>query len=77
VPGRCAVALKKPLGIRQLVRVVLETRGRALWATPLPSQTSGALASAVSAAWLMSLGPELEQISLGQEVDLIPTSWGP
>jgi molybdopterin molybdotransferase len=77
LPGRCAVALKKPKGVRQLVRVVLDSRERALWATPLPSQTSGALASAVSAAWLMSLAPELEQISVGQEVDLIPTSWGP
>lgn len=76
LPGRLAVPLKKPAGLRHLVRAQVERRGAELWATPLSSQSSGALTSAVGATHLISIAPDETQVSSGAVVDLIPLSWG-
>lgn len=76
LPGRLAVPIKKPAGLRHLVRAQVERRESELWATPLSSQSSGALTSAVGATHLISIAPAETQVSSGALVELIPLSWG-
>jgi molybdopterin molybdotransferase len=76
LPGRLAEPLARPAGLRHFVRARVERRGDALWATPLSSQSSGALASAVGATHLISIAPDETQLAQGAVVDLIPLSWG-
>lgn len=76
IPGRLAAAIAKPAGLRHLVRASVERRDDALWATPLSSQSSGALGSAVGATHLISIAPDETQVAQGAVVDLIPLSWG-
>ncbi|MBM4783901.1 MAG: molybdopterin molybdotransferase MoeA [Archangiaceae bacterium] len=76
LPGRLSVPIKKPAGLRHLVRAQVERRASELWATPLSSQSSGALTSAVGATHLISIAPAETQVPSGAVVDLIPLSWG-
>lgn len=76
IPGRLAAAITKPAGLRHLIRASVERRDDALWATPLSSQSSGALGSAVGATHLISIAPDETQVPQGAVVDLIPLSWG-
>ncbi len=76
LPGRLAEPLTRPAGLRHFVRARVERRGDALWATPLSSQSSGALASAVGATHLISIAPDATQVAQGAVVDLIPLCWG-
>lgn len=76
LPGRLAAAITKPAGLRHLVRASVERRDDALWATPLSSQSSGALGSAVGATHLISIAADATQVAQGAVVDLIPLSWG-
>ncbi len=75
--GRIAVSLKKPAGLRHFVRATVELREGELWATPLASQSSGALTSAASATHLISVPPEVTQLEEGNRIVLIPVSWCP
>ena len=56
-------------------RAVLD--GGALVATPLTSQTSGALTSAAGATHLISVPPDVTELAAGAKVELIPVSWAP
>lgn len=76
LPGRLSVPIKKPAGLRHLVRAQVERKESELWATPLSSQSSGALTSAVGATHLISIAPGETQVSSGAVVDLIPLFWG-
>jgi len=76
LPGRLAEGITKPAGLRHFIRASVERQGEALWATPLSSQSSGALGSAVGATHLISIAPDETQVSQGAVVDLIPLSWG-
>ncbi|MBK7858740.1 MAG: molybdopterin molybdotransferase MoeA [Archangiaceae bacterium] len=77
VPGVLAAPLKKPAGLRLFARAHARYQDGALVATPLSSQTSGALTSAAGATHLVSVSPELESVAAGSKVELIPVSWGP
>lgn len=75
LPGRAAVALKGSPSLRLFVRAHVEHRDGALWATPLASQSSGALASATGATHLISLAPGDESVPAGREIELLELSW--
>ncbi len=76
IPGRLAEPITKPAGLRHLVRASVERKEDSLWATPLSSQSSGALGSAVGATHLISIAPDATHVAQGAVVDLIPLSWG-
>lgn len=76
LPARVAEPIKKAAGLRHFVRARLERRGHELWALPLASQSSGALASAVGATHLISIPPDETQVPSGAVVDVLPLSWG-
>jgi molybdopterin molybdotransferase len=76
VPGRTASPLHKTKGLRHFLRATVEELDGALWATPLPSQSSGAISSALGATHLISLDPDLTELAVGSEIKLIPLSWG-
>jgi molybdopterin molybdotransferase len=73
--GKIAVALKKAPGLRHFVRATVALRDGELWATPLSTQSSGALSSAASATHLISVPPEVTVLSPGDAITLIPVSW--
>jgi molybdopterin molybdotransferase len=77
LPGVLALPLKKPVGLRLFARASVRHENGALLATPLTSQTSGALTSAAGATHLISVPAEVDSVAVGQEVELIPVSWGP
>jgi molybdopterin biosynthesis enzyme len=57
------------------VRATVEHRDSALWATPLPSQSSGAMASATGATHLVSLPPGTGALPAGSDVELVELTW--
>ena len=73
-----ALQFLQPIHLGELVvlRAQVERRASELWATPLSSQSSGALTSAVGATHLISIAPAETQVPSGAVVDLIPLSWG-
>ncbi|MDX2014522.1 MAG: molybdopterin molybdotransferase MoeA [Myxococcaceae bacterium] len=73
--GRLASPVSKPAGLRHFARASVERRGAELWATPLQNQSSGALTSATGASHLISVPPDVTQVSAGALVDLVPVSW--
>jgi molybdopterin molybdotransferase len=73
--GRLSVAWKKPAGLRHFVRATVELKEGELWATPLAGQSSGAISSAAAATHLISLPPDLTEVSAGDRILLIPVSW--
>jgi len=74
-PGRAAVALSGSPHLRLFVRATVEHRDGALWATPLPSQSSGAMASATGATHLVSLPPGTGALPAGSDVELVELTW--
>jgi len=75
VSARSAVPLAKKPGLTHFVRVHAAWRDRELWATPLTSQTSGAIRSAASASHLLLFPEAATSIRAGDPVQLLPLSW--
>ncbi|MEW6434187.1 MAG: gephyrin-like molybdotransferase Glp [Myxococcota bacterium] len=75
VPGRAAVALSGSPTLRLFVRAHAVLRDGALWATPLSSQSSGAMASATGATHLVSLPPGTGTVTAGSEIELLELTW--
>ncbi|MGZ6028083.1 MAG: molybdopterin molybdotransferase MoeA [Myxococcaceae bacterium] len=77
VQARSGVDLKKNKGLAHFIRVVLSWREGEPWADPLPSQTSGAVRSAVSATHLLHFPMDAMSVRRGDPVQLLPVGWGP
>lgn len=77
VQARSGVDLKKNKGLAHFVRVVLTWREGDAWADPLPTQTSGAVRSAVSATHLLHFPMDAMSVRRGDPVELLPVGWGP
>ena len=75
LPGRTVLPLRKAAGLRHYLRATVEVRDGALWATPLPTQGSGALRSAARATHLVVLPENVTQLSPGDPVGLVPVHW--
>jgi len=75
VSGRLDGSLIKKKGLAHFVRVRAEAREGALWALPLPTQTSGALRSGVGATHLLHAGMPVERLESGAAVELLPLAW--
>ncbi len=75
LPGRIATPFKKVPGLRHLVRATVALKDGDLWATPLVTQSSGALSSAATSTHLISVPPETTSLSEGDQIVLIPVSW--
>jgi molybdopterin molybdotransferase len=73
--GVLAEPYKKAIGIRHFVRAHASYEAGRLLVTPLKTQTSGALTSGAGATHLISVPPEVKELSAGAEVELIPVSW--
>lgn len=76
LPGRLTTAIHKPAGLRHFLRATVELRPDGMWATPLKSQSSGALTSAAGATHLISIAPDVTQAQAGDVVEVLPLSWG-
>jgi molybdopterin molybdotransferase len=76
LPGRAAVDLPKSGGLRLFLRATTEVREGAIWATPLGTQSSGAMRSATGASCLIVLPPETGPLPKGSEIALLPLDWG-
>lgn len=76
VGGRLDGTLTKKKGLAHFVRVLATWRDGALWATPLPTQTSGALRSGAGATHLLHLPAASERLETGASVELLPLGWG-
>ncbi len=77
VQARSGVDLKKNKGLAHFIRVVLSWRDGEPWADPLPTQTSGAVRSAVSATHLLHFPMDAMSVRRGDPVELLPVGWGP
>lgn len=77
VQARSGVDLKKNKGLAHFIRVVLSWREGEPWADPLPTQTSGAVRSAVSATHLLHFPMDAMSVRRGDLVQLLPVGWGP
>ncbi|RPH72219.1 MAG: molybdopterin molybdenumtransferase MoeA [Myxococcaceae bacterium] len=77
VQARSGIDLKKNKGLAHFVRVVLIWREGEPWADPLPTQTSGAVRSAVSATHLLHFPMDAMSIRRGEPVELLPVGWAP
>jgi len=75
IPGRTAVPLRKPAGLRHYLRATVEWRDGAAWATPLATQGSGALRSASQATHLLVLPEDVTGRAPGDPVGLVPVNW--
>ncbi len=75
LPARAAVDLPQASGLRLFLRATTQVRDGAVWATPLGSQSSGALRSATGATCLISLAPDSGPHPRGSEINLLPLSW--
>jgi len=77
VQARSGTDLKKNKGLAHFIRVVLSWREGEPWADPLPTQTSGAVRSAVTATHLLHFPIDAMSIRRGEPVELLPVGWGP
>ena len=77
VQARSGMDLKKNKGLAHFVRVVLAWREGEPWADPLPTQTSGAVRSAVSATHLLHFPMDAMSIRRGEPVEVLPVGWAP
>lgn len=75
LPARAAVAIRKPVGLRHFVRATFEVKGETIWATPVGSQSSGALSSAAAATCLIDVPQDQEIVEIGSHCQLLPVSW--
>jgi molybdopterin molybdotransferase len=76
LPARAAVDLPKQPGLRLFVRATTEVRDGVLWASPMKSQSSGALSSASGATCLIDLPEGAGTVKSGSDISLFPVSWG-
>ena len=77
VRARSGMDLKKNRGLAHFIRVVLRWREGDPWADPLPTQTSGALRSTVTATHLLHFPIDAMSIGRGDSVELLPVGWAP
>ena len=77
VRARSGVDLKKNKGLAHYIRVVLRWREGDPWADPLPTQTSGAVRSTVTATHLLHFPIDAMSVSRGDPVELLPVGWAP
>jgi molybdopterin molybdotransferase len=77
IRARSGVELKKNTGLAHYVRVVLRWREGDPWADPLPTQTSGAVRSAVTATHLLHFPMDAMSLRRGDPVELLPVGWAP
>ena len=77
VRARSGMDLKKNKGLAHFIRVVLRWREGDPWADPLPTQTSGALRSTVTATHLLHFPIDAMSIGRGDPVELLPVGWAP
>jgi molybdopterin molybdotransferase len=75
VAGRLAVPQRKAPGLAHFVRVRAQWRDGELWATPLATQSSGALRSAAEATHLLHLPRPVDALAAGAPVELLPLTW--
>jgi len=75
VSARSEVSLEKKAGLTHFVRVRARWDRNDLWATPLASQTSGAIRSAASATHLLIFPAPATRLNAGDSVQLLPLSW--
>lgn len=75
LPARSTQPIKAVPGLRLFVRATWALRDGALWATPLASQSSGALSSASGATGLIEVGPQSLDVKAGDEIFVFPVSW--
>ncbi len=76
VSGRAEVPLKKPSGLVHYLRAGATFRAGDLWASPLSTQTSGALRSLTHASHLIVLPADTERVEAGERISLLPVTWG-
>ena len=77
VRARSGMDLKKNKGLAHFIRVVLRWREGDPWADPLPTQTSGAVRSTVTATHLLHFPIDAMSIGRGDPVELLPVGWAP
>jgi molybdopterin molybdotransferase len=77
VRARSGMDLKKNKGLAHFIRVVLRWREGDPWADPLPTQTSGAVRSTVTATHLLHFPIDAMSIGRGDSVELLPVGWAP
>jgi len=77
VRARSGVDLKKNKGLAHFIRVVLRWREGDPWADPLPTQTSGAVRSTVTATHLLHFPMDAMSLQRGDPVELLPVGWAP
>ncbi|PZR10757.1 MAG: molybdopterin molybdenumtransferase MoeA [Archangium gephyra] len=75
LPARASADVKSVPGLRLFVRAATEVRDGAIWATPLQSQSSGALSSAAGATALIDVPTDSLGVKAGDPITLIPVSW--
>jgi len=77
VQARSGTDLKKNKGLAHFIRAVLSWREGEPWVDPLPTQTSGAVRSAVTATHLLHFPMDAMSVRRGDPVEVLPVSWGP
>jgi molybdopterin molybdotransferase len=77
IRARSGVDLKKNKGLAHYIRVVLRWREGDPWADPLPTQTSGAVRSTVTATHLLHFPMDAMSLRRGDPVELLPVGWAP
>ena len=75
IRGRTEVEVRKPAGLTHFIRATARPRDGELWATPLETQTSGAIRSMVGATYLMVVPSQTTHLAAGDAVMLHPVSW--
>ena len=75
IRGRTEVEVSKPAGLTHFIRATTRSRDGELWATPLETQTSGAIRSMVGATHLMVVPSQTTHLAAGDAVMLHPVSW--
>jgi molybdopterin molybdotransferase len=67
--------IHKAAGLRHFVRASTTLKDGVTWATPLGSQSSGALSSASGATCLIDVAENETGIDAGSEIRAFPLSW--
>jgi molybdopterin molybdotransferase len=67
--------IHKAAGLRHFVRASTSVKDGVTWATPLLSQSSGALSSASGATCLIDVAEPETSIEAGSEIRIFPLSW--
>lgn len=75
LPARAAAPIKAVPGLRHFVRATWTFRDGELWATPMTSQSSGALSSAAGASGLVDVAPDSLDLQVGDKITVFPVTW--